>query len=397
MHILNFQDFLNEAFLEPINKKDALIAFVLSRITFIDKFSIEMNRELFSQVFPEYDNLTRDELVTVLKKKDLSDMIHRASRAVGIQASVLESLIKSCKKKKEQLKDTSVSDRAIKKYWGYLQGLASTVDTRGAIRDLREYLRNPNDPKTTSFYVDEMYSESLLAKEFSRLHFNKTRINSSSKEFFLYSLPKERDEESSLFEDIKNMKFPEEDVRNMIRIGLYHYPNVDLRNYDLIVYPKSTSKLLKIFIEEVVEFIKIQQEKTGIKVSAPVTAEAFVKLKGKDCVWDTEKIEKISNPDTKKNLLKVIENTKHDRTLSLSKDVASVMFRSYLLKFLDLSNEGKREISSHSNILILDDCTSGGATLEQMQDLVSDANSSAKTYSLVVIKNGLQENEKLKK
>ena len=122
-------------------------------------------------------------------------------------------------------------------------------------------------------------SDLSLDPPFDILEPAKKELGKRTKGIVLWNYPNKEDK---TLENIKYMEFDENSTRNMIKIGLRN-SGVDLIGYDLIISPKSSSKILPIFIDEISAEISRQYEKYGISPKIPKISESsFEKLKWKD-------------------------------------------------------------------------------------------------------------------
>lgn len=125
-------------------------------------------------------------------------------------------------------------------------------------------------------------SDLSLDPPFGILEPAKKELSKRTKSIVLWNYPNKEDK---TLENIKHMEFDESSTRNMIKIGLRN-SRVDLIGYDLIIYPKSSSKILPIFIDEIQTEISRQYEKYGISLKIPKVSESsFEKLNSKAVLY----------------------------------------------------------------------------------------------------------------
>ena len=368
MKIFNFEEFvLNEAYTDPINKYQVLIAFVLSRID--------------SKIKDNFTSAARevmDEYVPRLKgKKDLkTEIVPLVAPVIGMSPIELLELVKLCKSDPKKL-GTDRKDRLVSSNLPWITSVSfSKTNSKDqptvqmVTKVLSAYFKNPNSPKYTGVAKNEEYDLSTLASPFSEaLRLTSTKANVATKTYALFDFVNDdANKESSLLERIKKLKFPEKDTEHMIKVGLYNLGNISLTEYDCIVAPTSTSEILPMFLQNIVDYINFQRMEAGKpEKTIKVIPDAFEKIPGKEILWDIEAIEKISDKKTKKGVYALIDRiSKMDKGISLSKQV-HVFYRKYLKNFMRLTPAGEQ---ASGKILLVDDFTTGGSTIKEMRRLI---------------------------
>ena len=236
-------------------------------------------------------------------------------------------------------------------------------------------------------------SDLSLDPPFDILEPAKKELGKRTKGIVLWNYPNKEDK---TLENIKYMEFDENSTRNMIKIGLRN-SGVDLIGYDLIISPKSSSKILPIFIDEISAEISRQYEKYGISPKIPKISESsFEKLKWKDVEWDWERIEEIK-PKAMMALnaeMKRIERRNWDEKVKFQGGPLYRDFRYLISRFMKLTPQGISDVNSARKILIVDDFITGGSTKRQMEKLIKEQNPGVETFSLAIfqIKTSRSEN-----
>jgi len=236
-------------------------------------------------------------------------------------------------------------------------------------------------------------SDLSLDPPFDILEPAKKELGKRTKGIVLWNYPNKEDK---TLENIKYMEFDENSTRNMIKIGLRN-SGVDLIGYDLIISPKSSSKILPIFIDEISAEISRQYEKYGISPKIPKISESsFEKLKWKDVEWDWERIEEIK-PKAMMALnaeMKRIERRNWDEKVKFQGGPLYRDFRYLISRFMKLTPQGISDVNSARKILIVDDFITGGSTKRQMEKLIKEQNPGVETFSLAIfqIKTSQSEN-----
>lgn len=395
MKIMMFNDFLssiNESAANKFNKGQVLVGSILSTYNSSDTISTTAYRTLCDTISSE------------LSKKKIDEVILAVAKKVDLRPEDLKAIINACKRidklKKEGTKNTA--ETSVKDNYGYLTGFRNTSDTRGVINDIKSYLKDVNDPKFAGVSKSNLTLEDIDAPFVKNLTLTTKGTNSRSSTYSLFSFNNaDKDKEDPILDKVKSLDFGKDDTLEMIRIGLDNMNGVDLRKYDTIISPKSSSKILPLFANEVADFIDKQRNETGINkelIAKRKTAQAkinpvldaFLKLPGKDIVWDDEAISKLIGDQKKEDTKKEVEKLRakisgSNEGVSLSKQVR-VTLRKFLLKFLELSSDGGKAVAKGKNILILDDFITGGNTVRHMRELVAEAAPGANVFALSIFK-----------
>ncbi len=134
-----------------------------------------------------------------------------------------------------------------------------------------------------------------------------------------------------------------------------------LSSFDAIIYPKSSSKILTVFAEQLAK-------KSGV---AQLVPDAFVKASNDEIKFDWEKIEGITNEATKKSVMKVVDSIKNNKGEFKMKEVYPP-YRKFVSEFLIFNNEDSRRIFNlvKRRVLLVDDYRTSGTSLKQMMDLL---------------------------
>ena len=368
MIILKFDEFLNEAYKDPINKEQLLIAFVIDRV----------GKGLKDNFTTATYNVLLDNILALRGKKDLKrEIVPAVASAIGLDNTELLEFVKLISIDPSRLSNVR-KEKLVKDNIQWLKGL-SLSDPRLAAKYLKDYLKKDDEGKfaslqhpkyTGSSKSPELSIESLNSpfRESLRLTTKESKVN--TKTYSLYNFINDKpNKESNLLEDIKSMKYPKKDTIQMIKVGLNNMNNISLLDYDTIVAPKSSSKILPLFIDEVVAYIEDQRKQAEMPLKKiKVINEAFEKIPGKDIEWDYAGIEAISDQKTKTNIYKLIDRiSKLSKGISISKQVF-VGYRKYLKSFMKLTPAGA---GASGKVLMIDDFITGGTTIKEMRRLLS--------------------------
>lgn len=367
MKILKFEDFLNEAYKDPINKYQLLIAFILDRVG-------KGSKDGFT--FATY-NVIQDNIQKLRGKTDFKkEIVPAVASAIGMSNTDLLELIRLSSLEPSRL-GTARKERLVKDNYQWVKSL-SLSDPKLAVSYLKGYLKrneegalaNISHPKYTGMSKSPDLTPDKLASPFKEcLRLVTTDTQNNTKTYSLYNFINDKaNKESKLLEDIKQMKYSKKDTVEMIQIGLNNMNNISLADYDTIVAPKSSSKILPIFIEEIIEYIKDQRKVAEMPPKdVKVIEDAFEKIPGKDIEWDYPAIEAIEDQKTKDNIYKMIDRiSKLSTGVSLSKQIF-VGYRKYLKAFMKLTPSGS---GASGKILMVDDFITGGTTIKEMRRLL---------------------------
>lgn len=130
-----------------------------------------------------------------------------------------------------------------------------------------------------------------------------------------------------------------------------------LNEFDSIVYPKSSSKLLN-------EFVKRCAEKSGV---AELVPDAFVKSTVDDITFDTDAIERVGNEKTRKQIYKAIDHIKDSGYLVMKEIFAP--YRKFVKDFMIFNKAEDRHVFNlvhRKKVLLIDDYRTTGTTLKEM-------------------------------
>jgi hypothetical protein len=381
MKILKFEEFLNEAHLDPVNKLQVLVAFILNR----------KGKELQDNFTTRTYSVLLDSIPKLAGKTDLkTEIIPTVAPVISMKTSELLEFVRLCGLTPADL-SAQRKDRVVKAHMPWVLGI-SISNTLIAVSYLRDYFKRDdsgkytqmNNPKITGISKSEKLTVDTLSAPFNEcLKLTTTSTNIATKTYSLYNFINDKpNKESSLLESIKKMKYSKKATVNMIQVGLNNMNNISLSNYDTIVIPKSSSKILPIFVKELVEYIKDQRIKTGMPPKDVKVITAFEKIPGNTIEWDYDTIEAIKDDKTKTNVLKMIDRISKLRTgISLSKQVF-VGYRQYLKAFMKLTPAAN---TASGKILIVDDFITGGTTIKEMRRLLDGKSFAITLFNVVGI------------
>jgi hypothetical protein len=384
-NLYNFFEFINEEYVYPIlekgfilNKGQSIIAYLIALDNVEKKINISKKKygknayNIFKMVFPEYANTDWD---TAIKK--ISEKIEIN---YGVLNRAAKKMVDKFLSKKEKDSEIFYFDEI------FNMDLDSLVDTA------KKYISNINDPIFTGKFEHEKIN---LPQIFNFLIPIKEKNIRSGDNFNLFKYPNVEDDRLS---SIKKMESPYniQQCSLMIKNGLYSM-QLDLSDIDLVLYPKSSSKILDLFGKEVENFIETQRNKLG-KKSKPieVIGDSFTKLTWKDVEIDYDSLERAGDQEFSIKFLYKIERIKNqnpDREFKFSDHLVRIRERYLIGRFMEIPENKINRIRSGSNILIIDDFTTGGNTRKQMKKLVKEKNPEAvvKSLNIFEIKSNIPE------
>lgn len=141
-----------------------------------------------------------------------------------------------------------------------------------------------------------------------------------------------------------------------------------VRDIDVIVYPQSSSKLLKYFGEQI-----------GKKCNAKLIPDSFIKSLPSEITIDTGGIEIDLN--TFKGLYKIIENAEKNGYFELKK--VPIQFRRFFTGYIKLSKTDYSFVDK--NVLVVDDVLSSGATISEIYKILH-ANGAKSITGITILK-----------
>jgi hypothetical protein len=203
-------------------------------------------------------------------------------------------------------------------------------------------------------------TDSIMNLKFSSRKRKKTNIrNTECENYYAYTI--DNIEGKEFLKSIKyiDQRISANDANLMVNKAVIGFDDeFDLTTYDTIVYPKSSSKILKVLAEQLFK-------KAG---NAKLIPDSFVKLERSQIKFDDEKIETLPEK-TKKEVKAVIKRIQtgegdfHLRTIFSR-------YRQFIKDFMIFNSERDREnynAIENKNIILVDDFRTSGTTLKEMK------------------------------
>lgn len=192
-----------------------------------------------------------------------------------------------------------------------------------------------------------------------------------NKVYYAYKLNKEAGPETKILkQSIKYVddKVSESDVNLMISKAVASFNAIDdLSSYDLIVTPKSTSKVLD-----------LMRNTLGAKAgpNTLVSSDLFVKNTIDNIKFDEEKLSKVPENE-RKQILKILNTVFSKEDYKLRS--VSPRFRKFILNFVKFNNDANKRVMNsivNGKILVVDDILTEGTTVKNIVQLLNGAGAS---------------------
>lgn len=189
-----------------------------------------------------------------------------------------------------------------------------------------------------------------------------------NKVYYAYKLNKDAGPETKMLkQSIKYVddKVSESDVNLMINKAVASFNAIDnLSSYDLVVTPKSTSKVLD-----------LMRNVIGAKAgpNTMVSSDLFVKNTIDNIKFDEEKLNKVPENE-RKQILKILNTVFSKEDYKLRS--VSPRFRKFILNFVKFNTEVNKKVMNrivNGKILVVDDILTEGTTVKNIVQLLREA------------------------
>jgi hypothetical protein len=232
---------------------------------------------------------------------------------------------------------------------------------------LKEGVRQDGDQLIFDFTGDK--EGDIMSLSFSK---GRSRVqkkgNTEYEYYYAYEIPQGRYKQQDAKDLVYKLKRMDDTLNsnsvqmliNKAVIGVDEIHN--LASFDSIIYPKSSSKILTAFAEQL-------QRKSGV---AKLIPDSFVKASREQIKFDWDKIEKL-DPKTKTSVTKITDTIKGAEGEFKMKEIFAP-YRKFISDFLIFNSEESREIFnsvSGKRVLLVDDYRTSGTSLKQMLDILA--------------------------
>ena len=179
---------------------------------------------------------------------------------------------------------------------------------------------------------------------------------------------------------IKRVKFTEdlqndEEITHFIKKAVDNLNNkINLYNYDLVVMPESSSKVNQYMLRYIYRFAQPTLRKMELVKALPANVsfdmDAFEQQYLEDVLENGRpRYTQIQKDEVKQSIAKMLDLIHQKDYFTIAKDVKKSRFRPYMIQFLKFANKADEELCAtirKQNVLIIDDVTTSGSTLNEI-------------------------------
>ena len=228
---------------------------------------------------------------------------------------------------------------------------------------LKEGVRQEGDQLIFDFTGDK--EGDLMSLSFSS---GRSRIqkkgNTEYEYYYAYELPYKQQGARDLVYKLKSMDdtLSKDSIQLLVNKAVIGVDSVhNLSSFDTIIYPKSSSKILTAFAEQL-------QRKSGV---AKLVPDSFVKASREQIKFDWNKIENL-DPKTKSAVTKITDTIRGAEGEFKMKEIFAP-YRKFISDFLVFNSEESKEVFNSiagKKIILVDDYRTSGTSLKQMIDIL---------------------------
>ena len=179
---------------------------------------------------------------------------------------------------------------------------------------------------------------------------------------------------------IKYVKFTEAlqdtpDLTNFIKKAIDNLDkHINLYDYDLVVMPESSSKVNQYMLRYIYRFAQPTLRKMELVKSLPASIsfdmDAYEQSYLNDVLENGRpRYTQAQKEEAKKSINDMLDLIHQKDYFTIAKDVKKSRFRPYMMNFLKFASKEDEELCSkirHQNVLVIDDVTTSGSTLNEI-------------------------------
>ena len=166
------------------------------------------------------------------------------------------------------------------------------------------------------------------------------------------------------------------DLQNLLvdAIPGFEFPRVNLYDYDLVVMPESSSKVNQYMLRYIYRFAQPSLHRMELVKSLPEHISFDMAAYEEQYLNDVlengrPRYTEAQKEEVRQNIRKMMDLIHQKDYFTIAKDVKKSKFRPYIMNFLRFRNEEDRMLCASirkQNILVVDDVTTSGSTLNEM-------------------------------
>ncbi len=179
---------------------------------------------------------------------------------------------------------------------------------------------------------------------------------------------------------IKHLKFTESlqdhpDLTNFIKKAVDNLDKqINLYNYDLVVMPESSSKVNQYMLRYIYRFAQPSLHKMELVKALPASISFDMNAYEKQYLEDVlengrPRYTQAQKEEVKQSIQKMLDLIHQKDYFTIAKDVKKSRFRPYMMHFLKFATKADEELCAsirQQNVLIIDDVTTSGSTLNEI-------------------------------